>query len=168
MGRCTSLEDNRGPPSNSLRVQLVEGPIHTDRDLEEVQPAVLPDLVHHSCHASPAELSCPPGHHRAHLLHDDAVVARGLQAEVLEDGADLEQGQAVAGGDTRARQRYEMEQLGCVASPFLSTSCRAQGLAAWVLLTGGALQLPSNLGFQTWMWLWCHILISEAISGQSH
>lgn len=92
------------PLSNSLWVQLVERPIHADGDLEEVQPAVLPDLVHHGCHAGPAELSSPPGHHRAHLLHDDAVVARALQAEMLEDGADLEQGQAVAGEDTRARQ----------------------------------------------------------------
>lgn len=43
-----------------------------------------------------------------------------------------------------------MEQLGGVASPFLSTSCRAQGL---VTLTGETLQLPSNLSFQTWTWL---------------
>lgn len=86
--------------SHSLRVQLVERPIHADGDFEEVQAAVLADLVHHSSHASAAELGRAPRHHRAHLLDNDAVIARGLQAQVLQDGAHLEQGQAVAGEDT--------------------------------------------------------------------
>lgn len=103
--------------SHSLRVQLVERPVHTNSDFEEVQATVLTDLVHHSGHASATELGCTPCHHRAHLLHNDAVVTRGLQAQVLQDGAHLEQGQAVAGGDTGDGQRQEMEQAGCVASP---------------------------------------------------
>lgn len=91
--------------SHSLRVQLVERPIHANGDFEEVQATVLADLVHHSSHTGTTELCRAPCHHRAHLLHDDAVVTCGLQAQVLQDGAHLEQGQAVAGKDTGDGQR---------------------------------------------------------------
>lgn len=75
-----------------LWVKFVEGPIHANCNLKEVQPTVLPDFVHHSCHPRPTKLGSAPGNHCTYFLHDNAVITRALQAKVLEDGTDLEQG----------------------------------------------------------------------------
>lgn len=86
----TDREDRAAPQvGHSLRVELVQRAVHAHCHFEAVQPAVLPYLVHHSGHACATELSGTPGNHSAHLLHNDAVVARALQPQVAQDGTDL-------------------------------------------------------------------------------
>lgn len=51
------------------------------------------------------------GHGAAHLLDDDAVVAGAVQAQLLQDGPDLQQCQTIAvgrGGKGRERERSEV------------------------------------------------------------
>lgn len=79
----------------SLRMELVESPVHTHCHFEVLQSSVFSYLVHHSSHACTTELGRTPGDHSAHLLHDDAVVTGALQPQVAQDGPDLQQGQAV-------------------------------------------------------------------------
>lgn len=81
-------------------MEFVEGPIHTDGDLKEIQISILSDLVHHCGHSCPTQLSGTLSDHSAHLLHNDAVVTCALQPKVLEDVPDLKQCQAIT-GDTR-------------------------------------------------------------------
>lgn len=82
---------------HSLRMQLVEGSIHAHCHFERVQPTIFSYFVHHSSHACAAELGCPPRHHSAHLLDNDAVVTSALKPQVVQDRSDLQQGQAVTG-----------------------------------------------------------------------
>lgn len=73
-------EDRAAPKvRHSLRMELIQRPVHAHRHFEVVQPTVLSDLVHHGGHACTTELCRTPGDHGAHLLHDDAVVAGALQ-----------------------------------------------------------------------------------------
>ena len=84
--------------SSLLGVQFVQRAVHANSDAQVLQAAVTAHLVHHGGQAGAAELGSPPGHHAAHLLHQDAVVTRGAgQAQVLQDGAHLPQGQPVTG-----------------------------------------------------------------------
>lgn len=72
-------------------MKLVQRPVHTHSHVEVVQPSVLTDLIHYGRHAGTAQLRCPLGHHPAHGLHEDTVIAGAVQAQLLEDGPDLEQ-----------------------------------------------------------------------------
>ena len=84
---------------HSLWMQLVQGAVDPHGDAKMLQVAVEPDLVDHGSHAGSTELGGSAGHHAAHLLHQDAVLTGGAgQAQVLQDGAHLPQGQAVTGG----------------------------------------------------------------------
>lgn len=80
---------------HSLRMELVEGPIHAHCHFEGVQPTVFSYFVHHGSHACTTELGCPPCHYSAHLFDNDAVVTGALEPQVVQDGTDLQQGQAV-------------------------------------------------------------------------
>ena len=80
-----------GRKPHSLRMKLVECSIHPHSHTEMVQPSVLSDLVHHGGHARTAQLRGPFGHHPAHGLDEDTVVTGAIQAQLLEDGPDLEQ-----------------------------------------------------------------------------
>ena len=80
-------------------MKLVERPVHAHSHVEAVQPPVFADLIHHGGHARATQLRRPLGHHPAHGLHEDTVVARAIQAQLLEDGPDLQQRQSVAVGD---------------------------------------------------------------------
>lgn len=83
---------------HSLRVQLVQRAIHSHGDLQVLQPLVFPPLLHDSSQASAAELGRPPGHSSAHLLHHNAVLTCAVQAELLQDPPDLEEGQPITVG----------------------------------------------------------------------
>ena len=72
-------------------MKLVECAIHAHSHVEVVQPSVLADLVHHGSHARTTQLRGPLGHHPAHGLDEDTVVTGAVQAQLLEDGPDLEQ-----------------------------------------------------------------------------
>lgn len=73
-------EDRAAPKvRHSLRMKLIQSPIHTHGHFEVVQPTVLSYLVHYGSHACATELCGAPCNHSAHLLHDDAVIARALQ-----------------------------------------------------------------------------------------
>ena len=72
-------------------MKLVECSIHPHGHVEMVQSSVFPDLIHHGSHACTTQLRGPPGHHAAHGLDKDTVVAGAIQAQLLEDGPDLEQ-----------------------------------------------------------------------------
>lgn len=63
----------------SLRMELVESPVYAHCHFEAIQSSVFSYLVYHSSHACATKLSCTPGNHGAHLLHDDAVIAGALQ-----------------------------------------------------------------------------------------
>lgn len=92
-------------PSDSLWMQLVERAVHPHGHVQVVQAAVLADLVHHGGHAGAADLGGAARHGAAHLLHDDGVVARAVETQLLQDGPDLEQGQAVTGDTDTQRER---------------------------------------------------------------
>lgn len=77
--------------AHSLRMKLVERPVHAHSHVEAVQPPVFADLIHHGGHACATQLRRPLGHHPAHGLHEDTVIARAIQAQLLEDGPDLQQ-----------------------------------------------------------------------------
>lgn len=79
-------------------MQLVQGAIHTHGDLQVLKPLVFPPLLHDGGQASTVELGRPPGHSSAHLLHHDAVLTRAVQAKLLQDLPDLEEGQPIAAG----------------------------------------------------------------------
>lgn len=70
---------------------------------------------------------------------------------MLEDGADLEQGQAVAGEDTRVKAALGDGATWLCGFSFLIYILQSPGTR--VTRTGGTPQLLSNLSFQTWMWL---------------
>ena len=89
------------PPSpesleHSLRVQLIQGAVHTHSDPHVLKSLVFSPLLHDGSQASTIKLGRPPGHSAAHLLHHDAVLTRAVQAELLQDPPDLEEGQPVA------------------------------------------------------------------------
>lgn len=88
-----------------LWVELVQCSVHSDGDAERVEVAVLTDFVDHGGERGAAQLGRSLRHHAAHLLHQDAVVTRAAgQTQVLQDGADLTQGQTVTdGGGERER-----------------------------------------------------------------
>lgn len=72
-------------------MKLVERSIHSHCHVEMVQPSVLSDLIHHGSHACATQLRGPLGHHPAHGLDEDTVITGAVQAQLLEDGPDLEQ-----------------------------------------------------------------------------
>lgn len=80
---------------HSLRVKLVKSSVHTHSDLEVLQPLVFSSLLHDGCQACAAELGSPPRHGPTHLLHHNAVFARAVQAQLLQDLPDLQEGQPV-------------------------------------------------------------------------
>lgn len=80
---------------HSLRVQLVESSVHTHSDLEVLQPLVFSSLLHDGSQACAAELGSPPRHGPTHLLHHNTVFARAVQAQLLQDLPDLQEGQPV-------------------------------------------------------------------------
>lgn len=79
-------------------MELVERPVYAHGHVQVVQASVLADLVHHGSHAGAADLGGAVGHGAAHLLDDDAVVAGAVQAQLLQDGPDLQQRQTIAVG----------------------------------------------------------------------
>lgn len=83
---------------HSLRVQLVQGAIHAHGDPQALEPLVFPPFLYNGGQASATELGRPPGHSSAHLLHHDAVLTRAVQAELLQDPPDLEEGQPITAG----------------------------------------------------------------------
>lgn len=71
-------------------MEFVQRAVHAHGDVQALQATVAPHVVHHGGQAGAAELCGTAGHHAAHLLHQDAVVARGAaQAQVLQDGTHL-------------------------------------------------------------------------------
>ena len=94
-----------------LWVELVERSVHPHGDVQVVQPAVLPDLVHHGGHAGSADLRGAARHGPTHLLHDDTIVTGAVQTQTLQDGPHLEQGQTVT-GVTEGESREEREDVG--------------------------------------------------------
>lgn len=96
---CPGSHDHLG---NSLWVQLVQSAIHAHGDLEVLQALVFPPLLHDGSHAGAAHLGSPPRHGPAHLLHHYAVFTRAVQAQLLQDPPDLQEGQPVT-ADKQAR-----------------------------------------------------------------
>lgn len=84
----------------SLWVELVECSVNPHCDVHGGQPAVLSDLVDDGGHSGSADLSCAVRHGATHLLDYDTVITRAVQPQVLQDGPDLQERQAV----TRGRQ----------------------------------------------------------------
>lgn len=105
---------------HSLRVELVEGSVHTHCHFQSVQPTVFSYFVHHGGHACATELGCPPRHDGAHLLDDDAVVTGALEPQVVQDSSDLEQGQAVTGVGGRQQVVSHVPEVTLGAGPFRS------------------------------------------------
>lgn len=87
---------------DSLWVQLVQSAIHAHGDLEVLQALVFPPLLHDGSHAGAAHLGSPPRHSPAHLLHHYTVFTRAVQAQLLQDPPDLQEGQPVT-ADKQAR-----------------------------------------------------------------
>ena len=81
-------------------MELVECSVHPHGDVHVGQPAVLSDLLNHGGHSGSAELSSAVRHDATHLLDYDTVITRAVQPQVLQDGPDLQERQAV----TRGRQ----------------------------------------------------------------
>lgn len=97
-----SCQHNRAPPpasGHSLRVQLVQGAIHTHGNLQVLKSLVLSPFFHDGSQARTTELGSPPGHSSTHLLHHDAVLTCAVQAQLLQDPPDLEEGQPVTVGE---------------------------------------------------------------------
>lgn len=108
-------------------MRLIEGAVHSHGDGELVEVAVLPHPVDHGGQAGAAELGGAAGHHAAHLLHQHAVVTGGAgQAQVLQDGADLPHGQAVAGGGRESgpasSHRFTFPFSSSVFLPFITAT----------------------------------------------
>lgn len=82
-------------------MQLVQGAVHTHGDPQVLQPLVFSPFFHDGGQACTAELGRPAGHGPAHFLHHDAVFTRAVQAQLLQDPPDLEEGQPVAVGKQR-------------------------------------------------------------------
>lgn len=93
---------------HSLRVQLVQGAVHAHSDLQVLEPLVFPPLLHDGSHACATELGRPAGHSATHLLHHDAVLARAVQAELLQDPPHLEEGQPIAAGRKRVIKKEQL------------------------------------------------------------
>lgn len=79
-------------------MQLVQGAVHAHGDPQALEPLVFPPFLYNGGQASATELGRPPGHSSAHLLHHNAVLTRAVQAELLQDPPDLEEGQPITAG----------------------------------------------------------------------
>lgn len=76
-------------------MQLVQGAVHAHSDLEVLEALVFSPFLHDGSHAGAAHLGSPPRHSPAHLLHHNAVFAGAVQAQLLQDPPDLQEGQPV-------------------------------------------------------------------------
>jgi len=89
-------------------VEFVQRAVHAHGDVQALQATVAPHVVHHGGQAGAAELCGTAGHHAAHLLHQDAVVARGAaQAQVLQDGTQLTLRQPVTAPANQEEEKAE-------------------------------------------------------------
>lgn len=122
-------ERGEGDRKHSLRMQLVQSPVHAHCYFESLQPTVFSDFVHHGSHACSTELSRPPGHHSAHLLDNDAIITGALEPQVVQDGTDLQQGQAVTGG--RGESGRSADGLPPPGAQVLYQRCWRVGLGSW-------------------------------------
>ena len=76
-------------------MQLVQCAIHAHGALEAPEPLVVSPLLHDGSHAGTTNLGGPPRHSPTHLLHHNTVFARAVQAQLLQDPPDLQEGQPV-------------------------------------------------------------------------
>lgn len=112
-GPCPASLPSRRP--DSLGVQLVEGPVHPHGHSQLIQAPVLTDLLHHGSHTRPTELGGSLGHGLAHLQDHQGIVRGQGQPQVLQDGSDLPQGQAVTGD----RKEESSDRQGPASAPAL-------------------------------------------------
>jgi len=71
-------------------MELVQGAIHPNSDVQMVQATVLSDFVYNCSHSRSTELSRSAGNGSAHFFDDNTVVACAIQAQMLQNGPHLQ------------------------------------------------------------------------------
>ena len=106
----------------------VNGAVHADRDAQGLQLPVLPDAGQDGRQPGGHQVGGAEGDHGADVLHRHAVVVRGGQAQVQEDGPGVAQavlvpeGEEGGGGGGRRRRRRRRRRRVCQYSHHTDTS----------------------------------------------
>lgn len=96
---CWKRANSKGKgwvPRYSLRMELVQGPVYSNSNLQVLHTSVFSLLLYNSCQSRPTELGSSPGNSSTHFFHNDAVLTRAVQAKLLQNSTHLEEGEPVA------------------------------------------------------------------------
>lgn len=77
-------------------MKLVQSPIYSNSNLQVLRTSVFSLLLYNGCQSCPTELGSSPGNSPTHLFHNDAVITRAVEAKLLQNPSDLEEGEPVA------------------------------------------------------------------------
>lgn len=80
----------------SLWMKLVQSPIYSNGNLQVLHTSVFSLLLYNGCQSCSTQLGSSPGNSPTHLFHNDAVFTRAVEAELLQNPSDLEEGEPVA------------------------------------------------------------------------
>ncbi len=73
-----------------LWMELIQSAIHPNGDVQMVQTTVLSDFVYNSGHSCSTDLGSPVGNSSTHFLDDNTVITCAVQAQMLQNGPDLQ------------------------------------------------------------------------------
>lgn len=91
----------------SLWMKLVQSPVYSNGNLQMLHTSVFSLLLYNGRQSCPTQLGCSPGNSPTHLFHNDAVFTRAVEAELLQNPSNLEEGEPVAAQrETQAASRY--------------------------------------------------------------
>lgn len=77
-------------------MELVQSPIYSNGGLQALHASVFSPLLYNSRQSCPTELGSSFWNSSTHLFHNDAVITRAVQAKLLQNSPDLEEGEPVA------------------------------------------------------------------------
>lgn len=108
-----SKQQREAVPRYLLWMELVQSPIYSNGDLQVLHTSVFSLLLYNSCQSCPTELGSSFWNSSTHLFHNDAVIARAVQAKLLQNSPDLQEGKPVAAQretQTAARHQGQLQQ----------------------------------------------------------
>lgn len=107
---------------------FIKRPVHPHSDVQVVQLSVLPDLIDHSRHPCPTQLSSPLGHDPTHLYHNGNQYhhCNTEQTDGLSSGK-IGRLMKTVGRELRAQQKVAKENV----QGGVSTCCSALPTPLW-------------------------------------
>lgn len=129
-------------PRYSLRMELVQSPIHSNGDLQALHTLVFSLLLYNSSQSCPTELGSSFWNSSTHLFHNDAVFTCAVQAQLLQNSPDLEESEPVT---AQKETQGIRKSFGSMQMEVLQLRFKGNGTTSSALTPSNCFQVDSNL-----------------------